>query len=86
MALVKKIQFNPHLEKYANLLLGIVLKTFDIAKYERVDVMLDRCDNKLSIKDPTENPRSSKNIHGPNKQLLKQWAKFMAKFMDVSTS
>ena len=35
---------------FANLLLGVVLKTFNIKKCERVDVVFDRYDSKMSIK------------------------------------
>ena len=89
MALVQKtkVTVQTTFGEYADLLLGIVLKTFDIAKCERVDVVFDRYDNKLSIKG-SERLRRQKtqglqiNIHGPNTQLPKQWAKFM----DVPTS
>ena len=51
MALVQKTKFNVQTTfgEYADLLLGIVLKTFDIAKCERVDVVFNRYDNTLSI-------------------------------------
>ena len=84
MALVQKTK--PTVQnifgEYANLLLDIILKPFDREKCERVDVVFDRYDNKLSIK-ASERLRRQKtqgihiNIHGPNTLLPKQWAKFM---------
>ena len=65
MALVQKtkVTVQTTFGEYADLLLGIVLKTFDMAKCERVDVVFDRYDNKMSIKGSErlrrKNPRSS---------------------------
>ena len=52
MALVQKTKptVQSTFGEYADLLLGIILKIFDIETCERVDVVFDRYYNKLSIK------------------------------------
>ena len=67
---------------FANLLLGIVLKTFNIKKCDRVDVVFDRYDRTMSIKSSERQRRQRStglylHIHGPQTPLPKQWTKFM---------
>ena len=84
MALVQKTKptVQSTFGEYADLLLGIILKTFDIETCERIDVVFDRYDNKMSIK-TSEKLRRQKtqglyiNIHGHNTQLPKHRSKFM---------
>ena len=84
MALVQKtkLTFQRMVGEYADLLLGIILKTFHIETCERVNVVFDRYSNRMSIK-TSERLRGQNtqgafiNIHGHKTQLPKQWSKFM---------
>ena len=84
MALVQKTKATVQntLWEYADLLLDIIMKKFEIENCERVDVVFDRYDKKESIKTSGGLRRQKTqglyiNIHGPNTQLPRQWAKFM---------
>ena len=81
MALVQKtkVTIQSTFGEYAEVLLNVILKTFDIEQCERVDVVFDRYDQQFSIKTQERLKRQTSQglcitIHGPYTQLPKQWS------------